>query len=254
MKIYCINLERSIARRQNMQAQFERLSIPFEFINAVDGLALSDKEIATVYDKWRTRFCHGKDLSRGEIGCVLSHIEFYRRVIADNAPGFLFEDDVNLGPDVKGVLKKLSSFLAEATEPCLVQLPGLERDMPHYSYNYSSGTFVRVASAMGAYAYGVNPQCAMLLLNAFSPIKFPSDYYGHLVRYYGLNFYVYNSKTISVDMVSDSTVGADRFKVDAMVKNGIGFICYKLWRFIGKIIDGSIIMIEKERMRNHVRK
>lgn len=246
MKIYCINLERSQDRRRKMQSQFDRLLIPFEFINAVDGRTLSDEKIATVYDKWRTRFCHGKDLSRGEIGCVLSHIEFYRKVIADNAPGFLFEDDVKLDSDVKGALEKISLFLAAAKSPCLVQLPGLDRDMPQHKGNCSSDAFVRVLSAMGAYAYGVNPLGAALLLDAFSPIKFPSDYYRHLIRYYGLNFYVYNRRVISVDMVSESTVGIDRFKIDAMVKSGIGLMCYKLWRFIGKVIDLSIIMIEKK--------
>lgn len=212
-----------------MQAQFERLSLPFEFIDAVDGRALSDNEVASMYSKWRTRFCHGKDLSRGEIGCALSHIEFYRRVIADNASGFVFEDDVELGNEVKSALEKVESFLANAKSPCFVQLPGLERDLPQCV----GGDFIKVSGAMGAYAYGVNPAAAALLLKAFTPIKFPIDYYRYLVKHYGLNFYVYNSKAISVDMVSESTVGDDRFKTF----KGVGLICYKLWRLVGKTID-----------------
>lgn len=241
MKVYCINLERSKERRQNMQAQFKRLSLPFEFINAVDGQALSDNEVAAVYNKWRTRFCHGKDLTRGEIGCALSHIEFYRRVLEDNSPVFVLEDDVELGAEVKNAFEAVEPFLANATAPCLVQLPGLERDMPRSVGNCREDAFVKVSSAMGTYAYGVNPAAARLLLKAFSPLKFPIDYYGHLVRYYGLNLYVYNHKTISVDMVSESTVGEDRFKVH----KGAGLICYKLWRLIGKTIDCVLIGLNK---------
>ena len=232
MKIYCINLERSKERRRNMQAQFDKLSLPVEFINAIDGRALSNGEVAEVYSKWRTRFCSGKGLSRGEIGCALSHIEFYKRVIADNSPGFVFEDDVELGGEVKNALAKIELFLSNAKAPCLIQLPGLNRDMPQNA----EGDIVKVSIAMGTYAYGVNPAAAELLLKSFSPIKFPIDYYGHLIKHYGLNFYVFIDKTISVDMVSESTVGMDRFKT----YKGIGLMCYKLWRLIGKTIDGIL--------------
>lgn len=244
MKIYCINLERSKERRHNMQAQFERLGLLFEFINAVDGRVLSDNEVAAVYSKWRTRFCHGKGLSLGEIGCALSHIEFYRRVVAENAPGFVFEDDVELGHEVKGALEEVESFLADNKVPCLVQLPGLERDLPQCGGDYPADACAKVSSAMGAYAYGVNPSAAALLLKAFNPIKFPIDYYGYLIKHYGLNFYVYNSKPISVDMVSESTVGEERFKVDAIVRNRVAMMLYKLWRLIGKTIDGGMRIFE----------
>lgn len=233
MKIYCINLERSVERRQNMQTQFERQSLPFEFINAVDGRLLSENQLAAVYSKWRTRLCHGKDLSRGEIGCVLSHMEFYCRVMENNASGFVFEDDVELTADVKSALEEVESFLDNAKEPCLVQLPGLERDLPHCKENCPTDSFIKVSSAMGTYAYGVNSTAAALLLKAFSPIKFPIDYYGYLVKHYGLNFYVYSSKAIAVDMDTESMVGKDRFRT----YKGVEWLFYKAWRLVGKTID-----------------
>lgn len=241
MMLYCINLEHSIDRRSRMQGEFGREGLGFEFLPAIDGRVLAQLKIKTAYSKWRTRFCYGRGLSRGEIGCALSHIEFYKRVIANNAPGFVFEDDVELGAEVKDVLEQVDSFLANTNEPCLVQVPGLMRDMPQNS----EGDFVKVSGAMGTYAYGVNPSAAALLLKAFSPIKFPIDYYGYLIKHYGLNFYVYNGMPISVDMVSESTVGTDRFKVDVVVRNVIGLIFYKLWRLFGKSIDVLLRMISK---------
>ena len=226
-----------------MQTQFEQFSLPFEFINAIDGRELTDSEIEAVYDKWRTRFCHGKELTRGEIGCALSHIEFYRRVVVDNAPGFVFEDDVELTETVKNALNELSEFLSRHPEPCLVQLPGLERDLPQGVNNCSEESFVRVSSAMGTYAYGVNQAAAQLLVNAFTPIKFPIDYYRYLIKHYGLILYVYKQKCISVDMESDSTIGEKRFSVH----KGIGLICYKLWRLVGKSIDGTMRIWDNQR-------
>ncbi len=242
MKIYCINLERSVERRYNMQVQFERLSLPFEFIHATDGRELTESEISAVYNKWRTRFCHGRGLTRGEIGCALSHIECFRRVVADNSPAFVFEDDVELMLSVKSALSEVSTFLIENKEPCLVQLPGLERDLPHGRNSSHEETCVKVNSAIGNYAYGINPAAASLLMKAFKPIKFPIDYYRYLIKHYKLNFYVYNLKTITVDMESESTIGMDRFSV----YKGMGFIGYKLWRLVGKTLDGVLRIIENQ--------
>ena len=241
MRVFVINLARSVERHQTMQSQFERLSLPFEFISAVDGRELSNSEIAAVYSKWRTRFCNGKGLSRGEIGCALSHIKFWQLVLAETSPGFVFEDDVQLGPDVKCALNEAEAFLVHTKDPCLVQLPGLDRDIPCIGKECPEDKFIKVVSAMGAYAYGINPAGAALLVRTFSPIKFPIDYYRHLIRHYGLNFYVYNRQVISVDMVSESTVGVDRFKT----YNGIGWVFYKFWRLVGKLIDGFIRKVEK---------
>lgn len=241
MRVFVINLARSVERRRKMQSQFERLSLPFEFINAVDGRGLSNSEIAAVYSKWRARLCHGRGLSRGEIGCTLSHIKFWRRVVAENSSGFVFEDDVQLGPDVKCALNEVEVFLAHTKDPCLVQLPGLDRDIPCIGKECQEDKFIKVTSAMGAYAYGVNPAGAALLVKTFSPIKFPIDHYRHLIKHYGVNFYVYNRQVISVDMVSESTVGVERFKT----YNGISWVCYKLWRLVGMLIDGLIRAVEK---------
>lgn len=233
MKIYCINLARSKERRMKMSSQFERLAMPVEFISAVDGRELTDSQVSAIYSKWRTRLCHGRDLTRGEIGCTLSHMDFYRMVSERNESGFVFEDDVELTADIIVALERVDSFLKASKEPCLVQLPGLNRDFPKSNNIGSDDAFVKVLSAMGAYAYGLNPEAAILLLRAFTPIRFPVDDYGYLVKHWGLNLYVYNRKVVSVDIVGESTVGEERFKS----YKGAGLLFYKVWRLVGKTID-----------------
>jgi GR25 family glycosyltransferase involved in LPS biosynthesis len=224
-----------------MQAQFNRLALPVEFIEAVDGRLLSQKEIANGYSKWRTCFCHGKRLSRGEIGCALSHLKFYRNVLERGTAGFVFEDDVELGDNIKRVLGEIEKFLASKTAPTLVQLPGLERDLPISVENMNN--FIKVFSPIGTYAYGVNLSAAELLLNVFNPIKCPIDYYRYLIRHYGLEVFAYSEKILSVDMESESTVGLERFKT----YKGFRWMCFKAWRIIGKTIDSIMRLFAESR-------
>ena len=224
-----------------MQTQFNRFAMPFEFIDAVDGCLLSQKEISKVYSKWRARFCHGKGLSRGEIGCALSHLKFYRNVLKEGAAGFVFEDDVELGDNIKKALGEIEDFLAFRTTPTLVQLPGLERDLPHRAGVKEKDNFIKVINPTGTYAYGINSSAAELLLDVFNPIKCPIDYYRYLIRHYGLEVFAYSEKMVSVDMESESTIGLERFKT----YKGIRWICFKVWRIIGKTLDGVLMMFEK---------
>lgn len=225
-----------------MQAQFNRLALPVEFIEAVDGRQLSQKEIANVYSKWRARFCHGKGLSRGEIGCALSHLKFYRNVLQEGTAGFVFEDDVELGDHIKKVLGEIENFLLTRTVPTLVQLPGLERDLPLCVGVGNKHNFINVFAPIGAYAYGINSSAAELLLDVFNPIKCPIDYYRYLIRHYGLEMFVYSEKIVSVDIESESTVGLERFKT----YKGFRWICFKVWRIIGKTIDSFLRLYAKK--------
>lgn len=230
MKVYCINLPRDVERRAKMEGELKKLSIPVEFIKGVDGRRLTNEELKKVYAKWRTRFRHGKDLSRGEIGCALSHVKIYDEVLkgADEV-GMVFEDDVSFRDGAFDALHKVEGFLKATNDPAIVQLPGLERDLPQGD----ATEIIPVKSAMGTYAYAINRAGAELLKKEFSPVKMPIDKYSYLIKHYGLKFYVYSKIVLSVDMEGESSVGKDRFiKMSALV-----MILYKVWRAIGVLID-----------------
>ena len=136
---------------------------------------------------------------------------------------------------------EIEDFLAFRTTPTLVQLPGLERDLPHRAGVKEKDNFIKVINPTGAYAYGINSSAAELLLDVFNPIKCPIDYYRYLIRHYGLEVFAYSEKMVSVDMESESTIGLERFKT----YKGIRWICFKVWRIIGKTLDGVLMMFEK---------
>lgn len=237
--IYCINLKRSIERRAKMEAELKKLGLSYEFIEAVDGRKLSAAERTASYSSWRTRFRHGKDLTPGELGCVMSHLKFFQKIIETNEIGFVLEDDVSFSDGARAAFEKAEKFLQEAKGTTLVQLPGLVRDLRRAKDGL--GDFVKVPTAIGTYAYGINPAAAKLLLKAFTPVKMPIDKYDYIIKHLGLDFFVYPEIVLKVDMEGESVVGTDRF----VSFSGIHKIGYKLWRCVGVVVDKLLTRLEK---------
>jgi GR25 family glycosyltransferase involved in LPS biosynthesis len=85
--IYCINLERSVARREKIGKEFENEELDVEFFKGCDGKAI------------------GKS---GAFGCAQSHINIWKDVVAKGYENILiFEDDVWLEKDFKKYLEIL---------------------------------------------------------------------------------------------------------------------------------------------------
>lgn len=229
MKVYCINLKRSTERRAKMEVELGKTSLPYEFIDAIDGRAMSDKEIKRVYSNIRTLFRRGLPMTRGEIGCVLSHLLFYDKVLAgEDEIALVLEDDVILYDGAQQAFEKVAEFLSRTKEPTIVEFPGVARDL-----KVAKGDeLVRVRSAQGTYAYAVNKAGAKLLKKAFTPVCMPADFYRYLIRHFGLNYWVYPKMVVSVDMIGESSVGRDRKKF-----SGWRLCLFRVWRCIGVLLD-----------------
>ena len=97
MKAYCINLDRRPDRLAHMTAEFARAGIPFERIAAVDG---QDPEVAAAAARLPLS-SFNTQISTGAHGCMQSHREAWRQLIASGDPwGMIFEDDLVLAPDM----------------------------------------------------------------------------------------------------------------------------------------------------------
>ena len=78
--VFVISLNRSMDRRAMVTKQMKHLNIDFEFFEAVDGRSLNDTDIGAVDFTLAKEFC-GHDLSMAEVGCALSHIRLYEKII-----------------------------------------------------------------------------------------------------------------------------------------------------------------------------
>ena len=105
-RLFVINLDRSPDRRQFMSEQFSRLRLHFEFCRAVDGGALTERDLAP-YDREKRWRAFGCDLTANEIGCYLSHYRLYERIVEEKIPrAVILEDDTELSDDFPAIVHR----------------------------------------------------------------------------------------------------------------------------------------------------
>ena len=105
MKVLYINLEKDIERRNFMEQQLKELGFEYERIPAVDGRVLSEIEVSELYDSQTSIKYNKKDLTRGEIGCALSHKKCHE-IARDYEYTLILEDDVALPKNFKEIVDK----------------------------------------------------------------------------------------------------------------------------------------------------
>lgn len=96
-KIFLINLDSSKDRLDLCQQNFGKFGVEFERVPAVNGKALSEAEIEQVYDRARNLKEYKKDLNRGELGCYLSHIKCWQKIVDEKLDfALILEDDAKI--------------------------------------------------------------------------------------------------------------------------------------------------------------
>lgn len=110
MHCFIINLPHQHQRRHAITANLEQCDIDFSIIEAVDGRALSESDIEEKYDAKKAHSSFNRNLSRGEIGCALSHIKIYQKMVLENiSSAMILEDDARIiDADIKKILAKLA--------------------------------------------------------------------------------------------------------------------------------------------------
>ena len=108
--VYVISLARSLARCEQISQQLNKIGMAFEVFPAVDGETL---DLSTLSDRLQDRMplYRGFSLTRGEIGCFLSHYQIYQRMVANNTPyAVILEDDAVLSEDFADIIDTLPTI------------------------------------------------------------------------------------------------------------------------------------------------
>ena len=95
MNIFVISLQRSIARRDAVAAQFAKLRQRFEFFDAIDGNAAATRHFLR-FDRSTFRLNTYRDPATGEIACYASHLQLWKHAANTNEPILILEDDCRL--------------------------------------------------------------------------------------------------------------------------------------------------------------
>jgi glycosyl transferase family 25 len=98
VKIFIISLHNS-ERRKSITSQMKRLNLSFEYFDAVNGKQLSSSEITEYCDSNAIKN-NPRWLNRGAIGCALSHLFLYQKMIKENVEkAIVLEDDMLVNHD-----------------------------------------------------------------------------------------------------------------------------------------------------------
>lgn len=182
MKVFVINLKASPERRQFMERQLAALDLPAEFFPAVDGRRLTEDEVGQQSNRvWFRRYV-GREMTRADLGCSLSHILVYRKIIEENLPcALVLEDDAWLTPAIKPVMEALEE-----------DIPRLPVDVVLFSqcstvgarlWNIATYFLCPVVQAYFAHAYVVTPAGARRLQDALFPVCHQADAWDWLLKH-----------------------------------------------------------------------
>lgn len=109
IKTFVVNLAHSTERKKYMETLLKEVSIEYEFFPAVYGKEI--KNLDEVYDKEKAQRFHKAALKRGELGCALSHLKIYKKMIDQHIErALILEDDVLLKKDFYPVLSELQKI------------------------------------------------------------------------------------------------------------------------------------------------
>lgn len=191
MKTFIINLERSVLRREHILREVEKHKLDYELIKGVDGRNLSDDEFSELMDTEVARK-NPATMTRGTLGCLLSHLSIYKKVVAENLEmAFVLEDDAilpeNIGEileDVERAIEKNEVVLLYFTSftPCELS----RQDAVEIRNGYQILYPVKARQPVCATAYVVSREAARTLLELELPMKMQCDEWGYFFENGGI--------------------------------------------------------------------
>lgn len=157
-----------------MQQQFGSMNLPYRIMNASDGTKLSQEELQK-YSKRHAFKYKGRELSKGEIGCALTHAKMYHQMLDDNFDEVLIlEDDIVITQDLLTVLLQRRKFPPdwEAVNFANTWAKAIPWGEP-VCKDYRICKFKSMANRTSAYL--INRQGAEKLIDHLYPIRLPAE-------------------------------------------------------------------------------
>ncbi len=109
-KAFVLNLKTDVKRRDHIERQLKKLGIDYEVIEAVVGKDLSPENNPEIDWDFATKNAYW--VSKGLLGCTLSHLKAYQAIADQNLDfGLVLEDDTNLDKRLPEFLNKVGDHL-----------------------------------------------------------------------------------------------------------------------------------------------
>src|SRR5262245_33796044 len=107
LQVFVISLDRAVERREHMTSLISRLGLVPQFVSAVDGRRLTAEQRAR-YSSERAKRIYGCEMSDNEIGCYLSHLSIYSKMVEHRiSAALILEDDISCVSDLKPIIDEV---------------------------------------------------------------------------------------------------------------------------------------------------
>lgn len=186
-KVLLINLERRNDRRLSAMLELTQSrhvkTIGLELVQAYDGRRVPLHRLVATgrmspfayhYTQSDLHF-KGEYMSQGAVGCLLSHLRAWKRVVELNRPCIVFEDDVNLLPNFDQMIALAIAelppdwglfYLADVVNTSAVRAA---------QFHHSRMLWRVSDEYWGTYAYAITPSTARMLLSDVFPMNWQVD-------------------------------------------------------------------------------
>jgi glycosyl transferase family 25 len=236
--VFVISLKDATTRRQSIVDQMQKLSIPFDFIDAVDGRGF-DMDTHAAYNKRKRLAFFRQDMTGGELGCLLSHRSIFQKMVDENIErALILEDDAILYDDFYPAFKKLleaktpyelARFLYTEKVAKLTQ-----RTVEQIDDTYKLNRLMTTPG--GAHAYIITQSGAKKLLKHTARNWLPIDtLIGHCWQT-GINAFIVQPGLVAQNLEFESAIGEKRFEKKAD-RSGLSKTSFPITRALFKLYE-----------------
>lgn len=252
--IFVVSLAKDKKRRAYITKELAKHKLNYRFIDAIDGSLLKDDYISKVYSKAKAIEQAGVPLTKGEIGCALSHISIWQKMVSENIEkAIIFEDDIILSDVFLQVINNINDAAPKNWELILFGHNNNENGIDsicQLSISKYSGLvdfYIKkpMVIASCTFAYMVNKQGAKLLIEKTDKLYKPIDYYTG--DYKLINLYTISPMCVKVDFSLQSALKQERSIVRKERK-----IPRKKYFIVNKLSELNRIRKNKRKNKNKI--
>lgn len=207
VQVFLINLDRDVTKyRKSMKILKENGFDSIQRISAIDGRKVDTNKInLTWYTKYllkkpQNRCAHEQLNTLGGIGCYLSHIKCWKKLINSKYEGaFIFEDDLE-------VIKNFADTFNQLTIPS-------DCDYLAIGYIFANNIkkvndqFIKCDTFTGTQGYFITTKGAKKLLKYIYPIESQIDGFISMMNYFKkINLYLVNKPLVVQNNITSSSI------------------------------------------------
>lgn len=227
MQTFVINLYDAKQRRASITKQLKFLHIQYEIFNGVYAKNLSPEEIAQSYNRKKSLRIQGRDLTASEIGCALSHIGVYKRILEKKLPiAFILEDDSIISKDVVDILPLLFKILASA-RPKVILLSSVFKTKGRGHFLSAKYKLAPFYCGYFANAYVINEAAARALNQFLYPVGDVADCWHRLRRYGIVDIYAVVPPLVAQDQETFGSSTTQDIQKNILPRRGLKKYIYK---------------------------